>query len=308
MTKYLVKRLLTFIPMLFCVILVVFLIMSLTPGDPASNILPLNTRQEVRDAYNESVGFTGSLVDRFVFYLKGLVAGNIPSYVSRDNIFDEIAVRFPNTFKLGTMGFLGAAIIGVSLGILSAIKQYSFLDTTVTTVAVMFASIPGFFIGICLILIFSVHLGVLPSFGFSNPREYVLPVATLILTSIPTLSRMTRSAMLSAMNQDYIRTARAKGCSERRVIWKHALKNASLPILTLLLTGYASILGGAAICETVFSVPGLGIYMLDAVKAKNVPVVMTSALLIAFIFMVAMLFLDIFSAIIDPKIRARYEK
>lgn len=308
MAKYLVKRLLTFIPMLFCVILVVFLIMSLTPGDPASNILPLNTRQDVKDAYNESVGFTGSLLDRFVFYLKGLFSGNIPSYASRDNIFNEIAARFPNTFKIGTLGFFGAAIIGICLGILSAIKQYSFLDTTVTTFAVLFASIPGFFVGICLILIFSVNLGLLPSFGLSKPEDYVLPLATLILTNIPFLSRMTRSAMLSAMSQDYIRTARAKGCSERRVIWKHALKNASLPIITLLLTGYASILGGAVICETVFSVPGIGIYMLDAVKKKDVPVVMTSALLVAAIFMVAMVLLDIFCAVIDPKIKARYNK
>ena len=306
MSRYILKRLLYMIPMLFCVILMVFLIMSLTPGDPATNILPLTTPLEVKEAFNESVGFTGNLVERFWYYLKGLFTGNVISYSSQANIFSEIAIRFPLTLRLGLISFSISAVLGVALGILSAVKQYSFMDTTVTIFAVLFASIPSFFVAMCLLLLFSVHWGILPSFGIDSVRSYILPVTTLVLSSIPVLSRMTRSAMLDAMNQDYIRTARAKGCSEKRVIWKHALKNASLPIITLLLTGFAGILGGSVIVESIFTIPGIGTYMLDAINAKDVPVVMTCALLLAFIFMIVMVLMDIFFALIDPKLRARY--
>ncbi len=307
MGRYIVKRLLYMIPMLFCVVLLVFLIMSFTPGDPATNILPLTTPPEVKEAFNESVGYTGSLVERFFNYAKGLFTGNVISYTSQENIFSEIAIRFPLTLRVGLISFCIAAVLGVALGILSAVKQYSFLDTTVTVFAVLFASIPSFFVAMCLLLLFAVHWGLLPSFGIDGVESYILPVTTLVLSSIPVLSRMTRSAMLDAMNQDYIRTARAKGCSEKRVIWKHALKNACLPIITLLLTGFAGILGGSVIVESIFTIPGIGTYMLDAINAKNVPVVMTCALLLAFIFMVAMVLMDIFFALIDPKLRARYK-
>ena len=307
MGRYIVKRLLYMIPMLFCVVLLVFLIMSFTPGDPATNILPLTTPPEVKEAFNESVGYTGSLVERFFNYAKGLFTGNVISYTSQENIFSEIAIRFPLTLRVGLISFCIAAVLGVALGILSAVKQYSFLDTTVTVFAVLFASIPSFFVAMCLLLLFAVHWGLLPSFGIDGVESYILPVTTLVLSSIPVLSRMTRSAMLDAMNQDYIRTARAKGCSEKRVIWKHALTNACLPIITLLLTGFAGILGGSVIVESIFTIPGIGTYMLDAINAKNVPVVMTCALLLAFIFMVAMVLMDIFFALIDPKLRARYK-
>ena len=308
MSRYIVKRLLYLIPMLFCVVLMVFLIMSLTPGDPATNVLPLTTPQEVKDAFNESVGYTGSLWDRFWNYLGGLFSGNVVSYSTGENIFEELKTRFPMTLSFGTWAFCISAIIGVALGILSAIKQYSFLDTTVTIFAVLFASIPSFFVAVLLILYFSGHLGALPSFGVGTLRHYILPVTTLVLANIPMLSRMTRSAMLDAMSQDYIRTARAKGCSEKRVIWKHALKNASLPIITLLLSGLATTLGGSVVVEQIFTIPGVGMYLLSAVNEKNVPVVMTCALLLSFIFMLAMVLLDICYALIDPKIGARYKK
>ncbi len=286
----------------------IFLIMALTPGDPASNILPLTAKQSVKDAFNESVGFTGGLPTRFGNYIKGLFTGNIISYSSGNNVFSELQTRIPTTLSFGLLGFCISAVIGVALGILSAIRQYSFLDTTVTIFAVLFASIPSFFVAICLILLFSVNLGVLPSFGGGSYKHFILPILTLVLANIPILSRMTRSCMLDAMNQDYIRTARAKGCSETRVIWKHALKNACMPIITLLLTGLASVIGGAVIVEQIFTLPGIGMYLLHGISEKNVTVVMTSALLMSFIYMVAMVLLDMFYAMIDPKIRERYKK
>ena len=308
MSRYIVKRLLYMIPMLFCVILMIFLIMSLTPGDPASNVLPLTTPQDVKDAFNERVGFSGSLLTRFGNYMHGLLTGNVLSYTTQENVFTELATRFPLTIRVGTWAFCISAVIGVSLGILSAIKQYSFLDTTVTIFAVTFASVPSFFVAVLMILFFAVYKGWLPSFGIEGFTSYIMPVATLVLANIPLLSRMTRSAMLDAMSQDYIRTARAKGCSEKRVIWKHALKNASLPIITLLLSGLATTLGGSVVVEQIFTIPGVGMYLLSAVNEKNVPVVMTCALLLSFIFMLAMVLLDICYALIDPKIGARYKK
>lgn len=296
------------IPLLFCVILVVFLIMSLTPGNPADNLLPDTATPEAKAAFNEMVGFTGSLPSRFWKYLKGLFSGNVMSYQTQKNIFDELGVRFPITFRLGLISFSIAVLIGVALGILSAVKQYSFVDTTLTIMAVLFASIPTFFVAMLLLLHFSVNKGMFPSFGLNDGwRSYFLPVLTLVIGNIPTLSRMTRSSMLDALNQDYIRTARAKGCAESRVIWKHAFKNASLPIITLIVTGLAGIMGGAVITETLYSLPGVGTYILKGVLTKDVPVTMTCALLLAAIYMVAMVILDILYALIDPRIRARYQ-
>lgn len=309
MTRYLLKRFLYMIPMLFLVILFVYLIMSFTPGDPATNNLPMTTPQQVKEAYNERVGYTGTVVSRFFGYLKGLLSGRVLSYTSGENIFTELGKRIPLTMRLGLLSFSIAAFLGVGLGILSAVKQYSFLDSSLTVIAVLFASIPSFFIAGVLQLYFAVSKGLLPSFGMeAGWKSFILPVTTLVIASIPVLSRMTRSAMLNALNQDYIRTARAKGCSEKRVIWKHALKNASFPIVTLLLTGLASILGGSVIIESIFTLPGIGTYLLTAINGKNTPVVMTCTLILSAVFMLAMVLMDVFFALIDPKVRARYQK
>ena len=309
MGRYILKRLLYMIPMMFAVIVMVFLIMAFTPGDPATNVLPLNTPAEIKAQFNARVGFSDSLWERFGNYMKGLLSGNVISYTTEENIFGELFLRIPVTFKVGIQAFVIAMIIGVSLGILSAIKQYSFLDTTVTIFAITFASVPSFFVAMMLVLLFAVNLGWLPTFGLEDGwLSYIMPVTTMVLGTIPMLSRLTRSSMLDAMNQDFIRTARAKGCSEKRVIWKHALKNAAMPIITLLITGLAGTVGGSVIVEQIFTIPGVGTYMLSGVNDKNVPVVMTCALVLSFVFMLAMVLLDVAYAIVDPKIRARYKK
>lgn len=307
MGRYLAKRFATMIPMMFLVLVIVFLIMSLTPGNPADNNLPITAPAHVKQAYNEAVGYSDSLLTRFANYCSGLVKGNIPSYTTKENIFVEIGLRIPYTLRLGLISFGLAAILGVSIGIFSAVKQYSFADTFITVLAVFFGSVPAFLIALLSILYFSVRLGWFPSFGVDQGmKSFVLPIFSSTLAAIPVISRMTRSAMLSVMNQDYIRTARAKGCSERRVIWKHVLKNASLPIITLLVTGFAGVIGGSVIIEQIFSLPGIGLYMLNAIGGKNVPVVMTCSLLLSFIFIFCMVLMDVFYAMIDPRVRARY--
>ncbi len=309
MGRYILRRLLYMIPMIFLVTLLVFLIMTITPGDPATNNLPITATREVKEAYNASVGYSDSPSVRFFGFVNGVLHGKVLSYTSGQNIFEELGRRLPLTLRLGLISFAIAAVLGVSLGILSAIRQYSFLDTSLTILAVLFASIPSFFVAIVLLLYFAVYRGVLPTFGMNDGvKSYVLPVVTLVSGSIPVLSRMTRSAMLGVLQQDYIRTARAKGVPERSVIWKHALKNASFPIITLLLGGLANVLGGSVIAESIFSLPGIGTYMLKAINEKNVPGVMTCTLLLSAIFMLAMLLNDICFALIDPKVRARYQR
>ncbi len=310
MGKYILRRILYMIPMALCVTLIVFLIMSFTPGDPATNNLPITTEPAVKQAYNESVGFTDDLGTRYMNFLKGLLKGEVLSYTTRNNIFTELAQRFPLTVKLGMLGFILSSIIGVSLGIFTAIKQYSFFDTAATVVVVLFSCVPTFFSGVLLLILFSVRLNWFPTFFTLDQgiKGIVLPTLTIILGSVPHLSRLTRSAMLSVLNQDYIRTARAKGIPERKVIWKHALKNACFPIIMVLLSGFASVLSGSVVTETIYSVPGIGTYMTGAITQKNIPGVMTCALLLSLLYMTAMLLIDITFAVIDPRIRVRYQK
>lgn len=307
MGKYILRRLLNLIPMLLLVLITVFVIMSFTPGDPASANLPMNSTRAIKEAYNESVGYTASPVSRFFTYIRGLFSGKVISYVTRANVFGEIWLRLPNTLLLGTISFLSASILGIILGIVSAVRQYSFWDGVISVAAVVFGSVPAFLLATLGIFIFSVRLGIFPSFGLNDGwRSMVLPIVAMTLTGIPIISRVTRASMLSIMSMDYIRTTRAKGCSERRVIWRHTLKNACLPIITLLISSFAGIIGGSVITEQVFSIPGIGLYMLDAINGKNVPVVMTCSLLLAFVFMIAIVVMDICYALIDPKVRLRY--
>lgn len=310
MARYILKRVLYMIPLALCVTLIVFLIMSFTPGDPATNNLPITTEPHVKQAYNESVGYTDDLATRYLNFLKGLLKGEVLSYSSRNNVFEELSTRFPLTIRLCLLGFLLSSIIGVTIGILSAIKQYSFFDTAMTVIVVLFSCVPTFFSGVILLLTFAVKVNWFPSFFAVEQgiRGMVLPTLTLVLGNVPVLSRLTRSAMLSVLNQDYIRTARAKGVPERKVIWKHALKNACFPIIMVLLSGFAGVLSGSVVMETIYSVPGIGTYMTGAITQKNTPGVMTCALILSLIYMIAMLLIDITFAVIDPRIRVRYQK
>lgn len=306
MLKYLFKRLLLIIPTLLGVLFIVFTIMSLTPGDPGRQILGMAAKQEAVDALNHDLGFDRPFLVRFFSYLGDLLQGDLgTSYRTRQPFVDEFMTKLPITLKLGTLAFIVSSIIGISLGILSAVKQYSFADTFSTITAILFASIPGFFLGMVLIYVFGLKLGVLPTHGISEWRCYVLPVVTLAAGGSAELMRLTRTTMLEAIRQDYMRTAKAKGCTPARMIWKHALKNAILPVLTVMGTSFGSILGGAVICETVFAIPGLGNYILTAIRSKDIPVVMSSTVFLSTFFCVVMVIVDILYAVIDPRIREK---
>jgi peptide/nickel transport system permease protein len=297
------------IPVLLGVSFLVFTILSLTPGDPGSIILGITAKPEDVAALNAEFGYDKPFLIRFFNYIGDVIfhfdLGT--SYQSRQPVINDIMARFPNTFLLTVLSMSAAAIIGILLGIVSAIKQYTALDQTLVVVALVFASIPGFWLGLMLMLLFSMKLGWLPSYGASSLKHFILPTITVCMSSAAGLMRLTRSAMLETIRQEYIRTAKAKGASQKRIIWKHALRNAMLPVVTTLGTSFGASLGGAIIAETVFAMPGMGTLITTAIRQKDIPVVMGSTLFLAVLFSLVILIVDVLYAFIDPRIKAKYE-
>lgn len=310
MTKFVAKRLLYMIPVLLGVAFLVFFILSLTPGSPGSIILGITASKEDIAALNAEFGYDRPLLVRFFNYIGDIIfhfdLGT--SYQTREPVIDSIISRFPNTLLLTILSLSLSSVIGISLGILSAVRQYSILDHACVVVALIFASIPGFWMGLMLMLLFSLHLRLLPAYGASSLKHFILPTLTTSLSSAASLLRMTRSAMLETVRQEYIRTAKAKGASEKRIIWKHALRNALLPVVTTLGTSFGASLGGAIIAETVFAMPGMGTLITTAIRQKDIPMVMGSTLFLAFLFSLIILLVDVLYAFIDPRIKAKYQR
>lgn len=309
MYKYVLKRLALLIPIILGVTFIVFSIMSLTPGDPGRLILGTSAPQEAIDQLNHKLGFDEPFLIRYVDYIKNAVQGDFGnSYRTNKPVFEEIFSRFPTTLKLAILGVLTSIIIGIPIGILSAVKQYSKLDIISTTAAMLMASIPGFWLGLMLIILFSLKLGWLPSNGIGSVANYILPTITLALPSAANIIRLTRSTMLETIRQDYIRTARSKGATEKTVIWKHALRNALLPVITVIGMDFGALLGGTILIESIFSIPGLGMLMLTAIRMKDIPQVMAAVLFLASLFCIIMLLVDLIYAYIDPRLRSQYAK
>ena len=309
MSRYIIKRLLIVFPTLLAIIFIVFGIMNLTPGDPAQVMLGAKATPEAIAQLDHQLGFDRPFIVRYGNYVLKLVEGDMGhSYVTGRSVFTEITSRFPTTVKLASVAILLAVLIGVPLGIVAAVKQYSIFDILGTAAAMLMASIPGFWFGLMAILFFSLKLGWLPSNGTDSWRGFILPSLTLAIPVAAGLLRMTRTTMLETQRQDYVRTARAKGQTERKVIFGHALKNALLPVVTVAGMEFGWLLGGAVVIETVFSINGVGKLIIDSIRMKDVPQVTGCALFLAFFFMLVMLLVDILYAYIDPRIRARYQR
>ena len=215
----------------------------------------------------------------------------------------------PVTIKLAFSSIIVIAVLGILLGVISAVKQYSFVDKFLTVFSMCAASIPSFWLGLMLMLLFSLKLGLLPSYGVNSGwKSYIMPVIALSLPSLAEIIRMTRSAMLDTIHQDYVRTARAKGMQEKRVIFGQALKNALMPVITVIGANFGSLLGGSVVIETVFALPGLGNMVVSSIRTKDVPQVMAGTMVIAFMFCVILLIMDVAYAFIDPRIRTNYIK
>lgn len=308
MIKYIIKRLLAVIPTLLFIIFVVFFILNITPGDPGRIMLGTTATQEQVDMLNESLGVNRPLLVRYVDYIWDALHGDFgTSYTFNVPVTQVLMPKFPTTLKLAVLSVFFSALLGIPLGILSAVKKHSLIDNGLTVLALFLASVPGFWLGLMLMLLLSLWLGLLPSSGVGTWQHYVMPVMTLALPSAAFISRLTRTTMLDTMNQDYIRTAKGKGAGDGRVIFGHALRNAMIPVVTQLGMNFAGLLGGAMITEIVFGLPGFGNAIVAAIKAKDVPLTMFAVVFLSTTFMVIMLIVDLIYAFIDPRIKAQFE-
>lgn len=307
MLRFIIKRVLMMIPVLFGVSLIIFTMSYLTPGDAADMLLGDSATIEQKEQLREELKLNDPFLTQYVNYMKGVLHGDLgTSYSTKRPVLDELLDRFPTTLKLSLAGILVSLILGVTLGIISATKQYSIFDTVATSFSLLGVSMPNFWLAMMLIIIFSVNLGWLPTSGLATPLAWILPVISLGMNSTATIMRMTRSSMLEVVRQDYIRTARAKGQKESMVILRHALPNALIPIITVAGLQFGRLMGGAVMAETIFSIAGIGKLMVDSIKLHNSPVVQGGVLFIAFVTCIVNLLIDILYAFVDPRIRSQY--
>ena len=295
MYKYILKRLLMMIPVLLGVTFIVFFILNLSPGDPAAMILGDQASEEALEMKREELGLNDPLLVRYGRYVVNMVQGDLgTSYKNDLSVWDQVMERFPNTAVLAVAGILVALIIGIPTGIISAKKQYSAVDNVSMVLSLIGVSMPNFWFGLLVVIVFALNLGWLPSQGMGEGgvellKSLVLPALTLI-------------------HQDYIDTAKAKGVSERTITFRHMLKNALIPIVTAVGLQFGTLLGGAMLTETVFSWPGLGRLMVDSIKSKDIPMVLGSVIFMAVMFSIVNLMVDIIYAFVDPRIKSLYKK
>ncbi len=310
MLKYIGKRLLTMIPVLLGVSFIIFLIMDLAPGSPATAILGENATAEDVAALEEELGLNRNVIVRYIDYIGGIVLhGDFgESWMTNLPVQAELMARLPTTLKVAIGSIVIMLLVGVPIGVLSAVKQYTLVDTTSLFTAMFLTSMPSFFFGLILMLVFALILGWLPATGNDNWKHYILPCVTLAVNFLAQLIRMTRSNMLEVIRADYIRTARSKGATERAIVFKHALRNALLPVITIVGLNFSSMLGGGPVIESVFGLPGLGTMLVNGVRQKDTPSVMAAVLFSALMISVINLLVDIIYMFVDPRLKSSFVK
>ena len=307
--KYVIKRLLMMVPVVLGTILILYLMMMAVAGDPAELILGENASQEQYDELREDLGLNDPILVRYGKYVWDIVSkgdfGN--SWYTSKPVAEGILERFPTTAGLASCGIFIMIVIGIPIGVISAIKQYTWVDNLAVTLGMVGVSMPNFWLGLELIIIFALKLGWLPASGFYGPAYWILPGITVGINSAATVMRTTRSSVLECVRQDYVRTARAKGQSEQKVVVHHVLRNALIPILTVIGMQFGIALGGAVVVETIFSIPGRGKYIVDAIGKRDFPIVLGGVVLLAICFSVVNLVVDLLYAIVDPRMRTQFQ-
>jgi len=309
MLRFIVRRILMLIPVMMGVAFIVFTMLYFTPGDPARIILGDMATQENISALREQMGLNDPFFVQFGRYLWKVInldLGN--SYATRSPVAREIFTALPATMRLASMAILIAVGIGIPVGIISAVKQYSWIDNLVMLLTMFGTSMPVFWLSLLLILGFALRLGWFPSSGFDSFSAMVLPSFSIAMPQIALIARMTRSSMLEVIRQDYIRTARAKGQKKMIVIWRHALGNALIPVITVIGLSFGGLLSGAVLTESIFSIPGVGRLMVEGIKTRDYPMVQGGVVYTAFLFCVVNLVIDIIYTFADPRVKAQLAK
>jgi len=306
MIYYILRRLLQIIPVLIGITIILFVLMYVIPEDPAQLILQKGATEQALANLRAKMGIDQPIYVQYWRYVRQLAKGDLgQSYRYRRSVNSILADHYPNSVKLALAAICIEIVIGIFAGIISAVKKYTFWDTLVTVSTTLAVCVPVFWLGMMLQVIFGLQLGVLPMSGMGDGsiRYYILPAITLASVSTAYVARMTRSSMLEVISNDYITTAYAKGLSFRKVIGKHALKNALIPVVTLIGLDLGALMGGAILTETIFSWPGIGRVIYLAVLQRDAPVVIGGTLILVLVFVFINLIVDIVYALLDPRIR-----
>lgn len=309
MLKYIGKRLLMLIPVILVTSFLIFWAMSLTGGDPARQIAGDRATEAEVQAIREEMGLNDPFLVRYGNYMKGMLTGDMgKSYVTNKDVFRTFMEKLPNTLMLGGAAVLIAIIVSLPLGIYTAIHQNTWKDTAGMVFALFGTSMPNFWLGLMLIILFSLKLHWLPSGGKNGFASLILPALTVGFGLAALITRTTRSSMLDVIRQDYMTTARAKGCSEKRVIFRHGLKNALIPIITAIGLQMSLVITGSVLAETVFSWPGIGRLVYDSISKRDTPMVTGSIIMCSVLMCIINLIVDLIYAFFDPRIKAQYSK
>lgn len=307
MLRYIGKRLLQMIPILLIVAILIFTLMSLVPGDPVQIMLGDSATETQIEEARENLGLNKPFLGRLVDFLRGLLRLDFgKSYITRKAVGDELMLRFPNTLILAICCVAFSVCLGVPIGIRCALKADTLTDRLWMFITMLCSSMPGFWLALLLVLLLSVRLHLLPSHGVGGWEYFVIPVLANSIGSLAGIARQTRASMLEVIRADYIATARSKGLSERTITWRHALPNALIPIITVIGSRFGMLLGGTTIIESIFSIPGIGLYMLNGINNRDYPVAQGCIIYIAFTFSIIMLLTDLVYAFVDPRIKAQY--
>ena len=295
------------IPVVFGVVLIVMVLLDNTPGDPARQLLGDNAEEEEIVAMRKQMDLDKPVLYRYGKFVWNLFHGDLGiSYYTKTGVLENIVLRFPYTLLIVTLSMILAMLIGIPIGVYAATHQYNWRDNAAIFLSLFCVSMPNFWFALILVNIFAQKLRWLPPMGIETWKSWILPTISLAIGYAATLARQTRSSMLEQIRQDYVVTARAKGQTERKVIYKHALKNALIPIITIVGSTFGMSLGGAVIAEQIFSIPGLGSYTMSALTSRDYPTILGSVFYLATLFSVILLIVDIVYGLVDPRIRSQF--
>lgn len=303
MFLFILKRLAQIVPVILGVTLVVFLIMQMVPGDSAVILAGEGASKETVEELRENLGLNKPLHEQYISYIGNVFQGDFGNSLKNNQpVLDEIIIRLPITMELAFFSILITIVLGLIAGIISAIRPYSLSDIGVMVVALLGISLPSFWLGLLLMYVFSIKLQWLPVAGWDSAAHIILPAITLGVGGAAIVARMTRSSMLEVVGQDYVRTARAKGLKEHVIIYKHALRNALIPVITVVGLQFGSLLGGTVLVESVFAINGIGRMIVDAIRTRDIPMVQGGVLVASLVFVFVNLLVDIMYRVFNKRI------